>query len=346
MAMKKIHILYDIKNSTWGGGNQFMKVLRHQLQMNDVYAEKIEDADVILFSSHHQMEEVIQAKIKYPDKHFVHRLGSVFTYARGDKYLDRLVMSLNINIADGTIFQSKWQQSVMHSLGLPQGLETIIINAPDSHLFNTKNVKGATKDKTRIRLITTGWSTGDIKGFDIYEYLDKHLDFSKYQFIFLGNSKTKFKNIESFPPQISAVVASMLKNSDIFITATRRDVCSDSLVEAIHCGLPIVARKSGGHPELIKNNGILFNGTKDVVDAINKVASNLEKYHTEISLPSDNDVALEYYNFCCLVADTTTPKRYQTGTYMNHSLNMIQQKIFERTNTIYKWARQKFGRWV
>ena len=117
--MKKIHILYDIKDSTWGGGNQAMKTIRHQFQMNGVYAEKIEEADVILFSSHHQMEDVIKAKIKYPDKHFVHRLGSVFTYARGDKFLDRLVIEMNKTVADGTIFQSRWQEEKIHEIGLP-----------------------------------------------------------------------------------------------------------------------------------------------------------------------------------------------------------------------------------
>lgn len=356
--MKRVHILYEFKNQAWGGGNQFLKLLRKKLREQNRYGETPEDADIILFNSHHNMKEVLKAKQKFQNKTFVQRMGSIFTYARGDKYLDRLVMSINKNVADGTIFQSKWQQSVMHSLGMPHGLETIIINAPDSYLFNIKSAGDSTKDRARliaasklnppwrIHLITTSWSTGDIKGFEVYSYLDEHLDFKKYQFTFVGNSKIKFKNIEQIPPQDSEGIAAYLKNSDIFITATRRDVCSDSLVEAIHCGLPIVARKSGGHPELIKNNGILFNGTEDVIDAINKVASNLEKYHTELSLPSDNDVALEYYNFCCLVADTTTPKRYQTGTYMNHSLNMIRQKIFERTNTIHKWAHQKFGRRV
>lgn len=327
MALKKIHILYDIKDSTWGGGNQFLKVLRHQFQLSEVYAESIKEADIILFNSHHQMEDVIGAKIEYPNKHFVHRLGSVFTYARGDKYLDRLVINMNKNIADGTIFQSRWQEEKYHEIGLQVGIETIIHNASDSQIFNTKPNGKSNRD--RIRIITTGWSTGDIKGFDIYEYLDKHLDFEKYQFIFLGNSNTKFKNIESFPPQISRVVASMLKGSDIFITATQHDACSNSLVEALHSGLPAVARYSGGHPELVGSGGVLFDGKEDVIEAIEMVSSNLKRFRERIKVLSDSKVADLYYIFCMYIAENTVPKQYRASGRMNYNIMKGVQQAAE-----------------
>lgn len=323
----KLYILYDIKNSMWGGGNQFLKNLRRRLQLNGAYSENIEDADIILFSSHHQMDEVIRAKIRYPDKHFVHRMGSVFTLTRGDKYLDRLVLDLNENIADGTIFQSNWQQQMYHSIGMPIGLETVIINAPDSGIFNTR--RNGRCDRGRIRLITTGWSMGDTKGFDIYEHLDEHLDFKKYQFLFIGNTKKKFENIESFPSQISMVVASLLKGSDIFITATEHDACSNSLIEALHCGLPAVARNSGGHPELVKGGGVLFKGKEDVLVAIDKVAENLEEYRNEINPPKDSKITQEYFEFCCEVVNQTKPKKCRAGYSIKHNLMMKRQKTGE-----------------
>ncbi|MDD5453886.1 MAG: glycosyltransferase [Candidatus Ratteibacteria bacterium] len=342
MVMKKVHILYDMKDTPWGGGNQFFKELRHELQMNERYAEKISDADVIIFSSHHQMDKVIQAKIDYPDKHFVHRMGSVFTYARGDKYLDQLVIEMNQNIADGTIFQSRWQEEKFHEIGLPIGIETIIHNAPNEYLFNSKSkikeqIHGLEEheliqeglQKEKIRLITTGWSTGDIKGFDIYKYLDEHLDFDKYSFIFLGNSKVKFKNITSFPPQISMVVASILQGSDIFITATQNDACSNSLVEALHCGLPVVARNSGGHPELVGKAGVLFDGKEDVLDAIEMVSSNLEMFRERIQVESISKIAQKYYSFCMYILENTVPKHYDKSRITNMKIMQGKQKAAE-----------------
>lgn len=325
--MKKIHILYNFRNAAWGGGNQFMKVLRHEFQKNRVYTDQIRDADIILFSSHHQMEDVIKAKLEYPDKYFVHRIGSVFTYARGDKYLDRLVIDMNKNIADGTIFQSRWQEEKYHEVGLPIGIETIIHNAPDNSIFNTRPAGASERD--RIRIITTGWSTGDIKGFDIYEYLDKHLDFNKYQFIFLGNLKTKFQNIESFPPQISAVVASMLKGSDLFLTATQYDACSNSLLEALHCGLPVVARNSGGHPELVGSGGLLFDGKDDVLDAIETVSSNLNRVRKRIRVKTATKIAEMYYQFCTYIVENTVPKQYRKSELINHRVRRGTQKVAE-----------------
>jgi len=337
--MKKIHILYNIKDSTWGGGNQFMKVLRHEFQMKGVYAEKIEDADIVIFSSHHHMDDVIQAKIDYPNKHFVHRLGSVFTYARGDKYLDRLVIEMNKNIADGTIFQSRWQEEKFHEIGLPIGIETTIHNAPSRYSFNQKpdrnqvimdkELTDPLLERNKIRIITTSWSTGAIKGFDIYKYLDEHLDFDRYEFIFLGNTKVKFKNIKTFPPQISMVVASMLKNSDIFITATQYDACSNSLIEALHCGLPVVARNSGGHPELVGNGGVLFSGINDVLWAIEEAVENYDRYRTGIKVMDESKVAELYHSFCTYISENTVPKHYPKSELLKHRIMKWQQKAAE-----------------
>ena len=325
--MKKIHILYNIRNTIWGGGNQFLKLLRHQFQLKGRYAESIEKADIILFNSHHQMGDVIKTKIKYPEKHFIHRLGSVFTLQRGDKYLDRLMINMNKNIADGTIFQSQWQNDKFHELGLPVGIETIIHNVPDNSIFNTR--PAGVSDRDRIRIITTGWSTNNLKGFNIYEYLDTHLDFKKYQFIFLGNSKTKFKNIVSFPPQISSVVASMLKGSDLFITASQHEPGSNSLIEALHCGLPAVARNSGGHPELVGSGGVLFDGTKDVLNAIESVSSNLELFKSRIKVLNDAKTAELYYAFCTYITENTVPKHYRNSELINYKITRAQQQVAE-----------------
>ncbi len=48
----KIHILYNFREGPWGGGNQFLKALRGQLQGRGVYVDTPEDADVIIFNSY------------------------------------------------------------------------------------------------------------------------------------------------------------------------------------------------------------------------------------------------------------------------------------------------------
>ncbi len=338
----KIHILYDFKTEPWGGGNQFLSMLRGCLQRSDQYAESVRDADVILFNSHHKLDEVLHAKLEYPEKIFIHRMGSVFKYARGDKYLDKILIDVNHKIADGTIYQSEWQRRAYQELGMVQTSNKLVVpNAPDGRIFNTR--ENENKPNNKIRIITTGWSTGKIKGFDIYKFLDKHLDFTQYQLLFFGNSEVRFKNIDQFPVQSSRTIASMLRGSHMFITGTQYDACSNSLLEALHCGLPAVARSSGGHPELVKNAGVLFEGTQDVIEAIAKVSGNLEEYRNAIDLPDENYVVNEYYKFCENTYQQYIPKLYCNQDYKHHTLMMKRQKIEEYVRVMKQVGAQVIG---
>ena len=46
------------------------------------------------------------------------------------------------------------------------------------------------------------------------------------------------------------------------------DPCSNSLIEALHCGLPAIVLNSGGHPEIIGNAGVKFKNRKEIIEAI------------------------------------------------------------------------------
>ena len=46
-----------------------------------------------------------------------------------------------------------------------------------------------------------------------------------------------------------------LRKHKLYITASKNDPCSNSLLEAIACGLTPLGLKSGGHPELINDKG-------------------------------------------------------------------------------------------
>ena len=58
----KIAILYKFKSEATGGGNQFLSCLKKYLKNNDYYTEDIEKANVILFNSHHFINEVLKIK--------------------------------------------------------------------------------------------------------------------------------------------------------------------------------------------------------------------------------------------------------------------------------------------
>jgi glycosyltransferase involved in cell wall biosynthesis len=309
----KINILYRFRDSPWGGGNQFLKGLKKKFIERNVYEENPYSADVILFNSYPSGSEYLFNKIfklKKGGKTIVQRVDGPIYFVRGnDIQIDRIIYYFNQYFADGTIFQSEWSKQKCYETGMRgKYYEAIIMNSPDPTIFyRSEKIHNHTERK--IKLIATSWSANKKKGFDVYEYLDRNLDFNKYAMTFIGNSPIHFKNIRHIQPLSSLEVADKLREHDIFITASLDDPCSNSLLEALHCGLPAVARNSGGHPAIIGKSGEIFNGRDDVLNAIEMVACNIGIYRKYIYVPSIEQVADSYYEFFKNIYSTNETNR-------------------------------------
>ncbi len=308
----KIHILFKFMDGPWGGGNQFLKCLRDYFKHIGVYENDPEKADVILFNSHHYINKVVNIKRKYPGKIIIHRVdGPVFLIRGGDSKTDKIIFESNNRLSEGTIFQSHWSKTKCYELGFKGAMyEEVIFNAPAPGIFYTKDKKSSKNRK--IKIIATSWSSNFKKGFSIYKYLDEKLDFSKYEMTFVGNSPIKFDNIRYIQPLQSAKLADELRKHDIFITASLDDPCSNSLIEALNCGLPAVVRNSGGHPEIIGKSGVSFQGIEDVCDAIAIVAKNISMYSKNIKPLVISDIGRKYYQFGKNIFNDVTSKKHRT----------------------------------
>ena len=298
----KIHILYQFKLGPWGGGNQFLKALRLGLMKKDAYAERADDADVILFNSHHfgenliDLEHLINLKISQADLRLMHRLdGPVSLIRGGSKSVDKLIFYINTKLADGTVFQTDWCRKKSAKIGLiTTHISKNIINAPDENLFYQKPKKTLNK---KLKLINTAWTANKRKGLDILQYLDKALDFSRFEMTFVGNVNAKFQNIITLPPQDSTALAKTLRAHDIFIAPSINDPCSNALCEGLHSGLPSLARNSGGHPELMREGGVIFDGENDVLEKLEVLSSSYDTYRNQINMLTIHDIADQYLSF-------------------------------------------------
>ena len=92
-------------------------------------------------------------------------------------------------------------------------------------------------------------------------------------------------------------MAEKLKNSDIFITATQNDTCSNSLLEGLSCGLPIIGLKSGGTPELINKGGEVYSDRTELISLIDKVSDNIDDYRKNIQVDDMEKIGNKYYEF-------------------------------------------------
>ena len=310
----QVHILWKFIDEPWGGGNQFLKALRQQFIKTGVYTDSPAAADIILFNSHQFQKKVVKLKLKYPKKIFVHRVDGPLFQTRGEagKVTDTKIFFCNDLIADGTIFQSTWSRKKSYQQGMKKNLfETCIINAPDPEIFFPKRPFPNKKHTNRkIRLITTTWSSNPRKGFDIYHYLDKHLDFSRFSMTFIGNTDKSFTNIAVHTPLPSKDIGHALRKHDIFIAASTGEPCSNSFLEALHCGLPAIARNNSSYPEILCHNGLLFNGTHDILDKIDNLSKNLDQYCPPNYLPRLDQVANLYYLFFKRLDQSVQSKEY------------------------------------
>lgn len=307
-----MNIYYDFHKGPWGGGNQFLRALRKEFFKMRVYEENLKEADVILFNSHHKLEDCLRIKWNYQGKIIIYRIdGPIFLYRGKNKDLDRIILLFNKLFADGIIFQSNWcKKQNKKYFGISSKYETIIHNAVDNEIFN-KNGKKEFSPQGRTKLIATSWSSNWRKGFEIYKFLDENLDFSRYEMTFVGNSPIQFKNIRWIRPIPSEKVAEILKQHDIYIAASRIEACSNSLIEALSCGLPVVAVDDGGDPELVQKGGKLFSGKEDVIEKIEDVARNYSYYQSNIPEFSIEKVARDYYEFAQEIYDDVQKRRYQ-----------------------------------
>lgn len=335
--MIKINILLELKE-LYGGSHTFLRALKEELISEGLYEETPKKADVLLFDSFQEFKKTVNLKYQYPHKIFIHRIdGPVYLYRGKDKNTDRVVYKLNELIADGTVFQSKWSKKNNTRFGMiKNNFETVILNAPNPNIFNRQNkIKFSLKRKTR--LIATSWSTNLRKGFEIYNFLDKNLDFSKYKMTFIGRAPIKFKNIKHLGPLSSTNLAKILKQQDIYITASQNDPCSNALIEALSCDLPAVALNSGGHPELLKKGGELFDSSEDVILKIEKVIKNYKQYQSSIQNFSIEKATKKYYDFCNKVYCAN--KKSNKTKFIN-LLCRITLKNFSRIFLKYKFLNK------
>ena len=315
----KIHILFDFKDIS-GGGNQFLKALRSYLIEIGSYSENINSADIVIYNSHHLVLRLLKLKFKYSNKIFVHRLdGPIKLYNKISDHRDDLIYLVNHHISDGTIFQSDWSKQQNIASGLIQkSFEAVILNAPSQNYFYPKK-STCLISSNKVKIISVSWSSNFKKGFSIYKWIDENIDFSKVDMKFIGNSPIAFQNIEVISALSHEKLSNELRAADIYLTASQKDPCSNSLIEAMHCGLPVIALNDGGHPEIVKKGGELFNYPEEIPKLIDKIASNYEIYQNNINLPDIENVGGRYVSFLESIYNA-----YTKGEFKVQKIKIVQ----------------------
>lgn len=297
----KVAIGYRIQAGPWGGGNQFARSLAEALQRRgDAVRFDLADTDIdiIVLTDPRARSSSVSfgagAVLRYlllknPRALVVHRINEC-DERKGTRRMNLMLRHANY-CADHTVFIASWLKDLdVWGQDTPS---SVILNGADERVFRSASY--ARQDgQAPLRLVTHHWGGNRMKGFDIYEILDRMLAEDEWkkriEFTYIGNLPAgfSFANARYLPPLQGDALARELVSHHVYVTASVNEPAGMHHIEGAMCGLPLLYRRSGALPEYCEGFGIGFDET-DFMAALRQM---LEQYTSHANrMPSYSHTA-------------------------------------------------------
>ena len=289
-------VFFNLKppNGSYGGGAFFVKNLSEFLitkNINITYKLNDNDIDIIIIidprkgkCKKYSINDIINYKNKNPNVKIIHRINECDIKREKSINIEPKILS-TMEKADHIIFVSNWLKEYYfnkYKLNI-QNVSSILNSCNQQIFYPLENKK---INKIKIKLITHHWSDDYLKGFEIYNKLDKILETNKdFSFTFIGNYNKKYKpkNINLIKPITGIELSNILREHDIYLTATQFEPGGVHYVEGMLCGLPVLYYKNGGSvKETVNDCGLEFNDIEDLLKKIKIIANNYDNYKNKI----------------------------------------------------------------
>lgn len=294
-----VSLWHEFHSPPWGGGNQFLLALKAEFLRRGINVRVNQGGKGIsmhILHARHFDTQAFRKRRGVQSAPILHRLDGPVSIYRADgsgKELDDLCFALNAEFASATVFQSQWSLEQNLHMGYKPINPVVIPNAADPEVFHAKDRTPFSRNR-KVRLISTSWSSNPGKGGDTYQWIDEHLDWDRFEYTLVGRASVRFSRIRHVPPVPSRELADLLRQHDVFITASRNDPCSNALVEALTCGLPALFLNSGGHPELVGEGGLPFDTVNEILSQLDRLVAGYDDFQARIAAPNISDVARCY----------------------------------------------------
>lgn len=269
----KIAIGYHVQAQAWGGGNRFVAALAAALEdRGDSVVTGLgdEDIDIILmidprarnpttaFTPGAILRHILR---RNPRAIVVHRINEC------DERKNTKTMNARLRLAnqcaDHTVFVASWLMDLPVWRNKDRDACSVILNGSDPAIFNRAG-HHEWNAKEPMRLVTHHWGGNWLKGFDIYQQLDRMLAAPEWQdrieFTYIGNLPPgfAFKHARHVSPLDTTALADALRGHHVYVTASINEPGSHHQNEGALCGLPLLYRNSGCLPEYCDGYGIMF----------------------------------------------------------------------------------------
>lgn len=242
-----------------GGGWSFQRNFAKAMKDN---LSSYEEADVFFIASASmlQREEVEQAK--KDGKKIVLRVDNIIRNSR-NRNTGMSRMKDFAQMADLVVYQSKWAGRLLHNFLSPKN-SVIILNGTDQDIFNTE---GRTK-APETRYLYSKYSSDETKNWELARSSFQQAKSQSKILNIVGRYDAKmveynfdFYEDEEYvyhgEVQDIQTMADIYKSSDVFLYSYFNDACSQTLIEAISCGLEIYncygMLQTGGAREIMEH---------------------------------------------------------------------------------------------
>jgi glycosyltransferase involved in cell wall biosynthesis len=327
ITLRNVGIWHDFMPPPWGGGNQFLLALRNGLDALSVTVVGKNDPggkELIQNSSHVLLANSITFRgetsvldhLKNRSKlALVHRVDGPYHVARyfrslnftgvlKSKHLpeeDKKTKRFNKNYACATIFQSQWSLDANTKIGLPLRNPVIIPNTVDPEIFYWAP-RPSLENGRKLVIVASSHSDNARKGFDTMLWLDAHLDYDRFEFVYIGGRPNRpgsfdlpsISKMQLVPSGDSATVADVLRRGDIYFACSRYEPASNAVMEALACGLPVLYQRGSSHGDLVGKAGVGFDGVHDLLPALDMLVSRYDEHVRSIFVPGIQEVSKQY----------------------------------------------------
>jgi glycosyltransferase involved in cell wall biosynthesis len=266
----------------WGGGNWWLTQIVRRLEAagHDVrFSLRRKPDSVVLVDPRvggnvrFGADDIARQKARRVGTRCLHRINEC-DLRKGTNEIDALLARAN-SVADYTVFISAWLRDYhaerWFDVSRPH---SVILNGADPEVFNPEGGVELEPGGT-MRLVTHHWSANPMKGFDVYEQVDRlvadgRLGGVELWVIGRWPDSYEWRAARTFPPQTGRALADLLRQCHVYLTASRWEPGGMHHVEGAQCGLPVLYHEDGGGiVELASRYGIGFRN--DVAGAIEEM---------------------------------------------------------------------------
>lgn len=289
-------LFHELAPPPTGGGHQFLRALLAELERRGLRVElnRISGGTPVCLFNSFNFDFRRLRRFAREDVRFVHRVdGPIGIYRGFDDGTDERIAGINAELADATICQSRYSLAAHRELGIELRVPVVISNTVDPAVFHPPASREPLTGR-RVRVIATSWSDNPNKGADVLTWLDRNLDFDRFELTFAGRSLEGFERVRALGAIPTHELADELRRHDVYLAPSRNDPCSNALLEALACGLPAAYCASGGHPELVGDAGLPFDGPEESAEALDHLVAELDVRRAAIHVAPIAEVADRY----------------------------------------------------